>query len=316
MVIYVFLRILKIFIMYSKKAISVLLLFFLIGSSTNSFAQADRDTAVVSNKIVFLIITNSGGEFVGYIITQDEKEVLIDTKDRGRISIPKYEIREMREVKGMEMNAKGEFVADDFFATRYFLTTNAMPIEQGESYILWNIYGPEAHFGVAKNLTMGVMSTWIGIPIIGSIKYTIPLGENAAIGVGSLVGTGSWAVPNFFVGLPYTSLTIGNRRANINIMGGFGVLGYEESARGGMKTEGTFLYSIGGLAKLGKKASFVFDSFFVYDQSNGMNGLIIPGIRIQTKRDAAFQFGFAAILTNNEGLIPAPIPMLGWFKKI
>ena len=47
-----------------------------------------------------------------------------------------------------------------------------------------------------------------------------------------------------------------------------------------------------------------------------MNGLIIPGIRIQTKRDAAFQFGFAAILTNNEGLIPAPIPMLGWFKKI
>ncbi len=140
-------------------------LFFILNTKT-SLAQADRDsTEVLSNKIV-VITTNSGGEFVGIILFQDAKEVLIETKDRGKVSIPKYEIQKMREVSRGQLNANGEFISEDIFATRYFFTTNGLPLEKGESYMLYTILGPEIHFGVAKNLTIGIMTSWIGIPII------------------------------------------------------------------------------------------------------------------------------------------------------
>ncbi len=299
------------------KLLYFLLLIAFIFSANVSFAQADRDTTETKVKKIFVITTNSGGEFVGIIISQDDKEVLIETKDRGRVSIPKYEIREMKEVKGGEMTPGGVYIPEEIFATRYFLTTNGLPIEKGESYVLWNLFGPEIHFGVAKNFSIGGMTSWVGIPIVGSIKYSIKLGESTSIGVGTLLGTGSWAAPDFFIALPYAGLTFGGRRANINFMAGYGYAnGFEDNSEG----SGTALYSIGGLAKISKKASFVFDSIFVINQnsgsSNGVYGLLIPGIRVQGKMDAAFQFGFAGFIAGDEGLVPAPIPMLGWFKKL
>ncbi|MCB0401180.1 MAG: hypothetical protein KDD41_03795 [Flavobacteriales bacterium] len=283
----------------------------LFGSSV-VLGQADRGTLDTSPQL-FIITTNSGGQFIGTILKQDAREILIETKDKGQVVIPKYEVKDMHEIKAREVNGNGDYIPEEIFATRYFITTNGLPMEKGESYVLWNLYGPEIHFGVAKNFSLGLMTSWVGIPIVGSAKYTFNISEKVNFGLGTLAGFGSWAAPDFVVALPYGALTIGDRRSNINFSGGYGMAAYDGYSGGAT------LFSIGAIAKLGKNTSFVFDSFFYVEDnagsSNGVYGILIPGVRVHGKNDGAFQFGFSGLYGEGQ-FVPVPVPMLGWFKKL
>lgn len=304
----------------------VSLLSFVFVGNYNLLAQENVVDTTVYYNIMYVITTYNGGQFVGEIIKQDDKEISIQTRDRGKVTIPKYEVNEIKEIKNGELNAKGEYIPEEVFSTRYFITTNGLPIKKGEHYVLWNLYGPEIHFGVGKNFGVGLMTSWIGMPIIGSAKYSVQLNEKTSLGLGTLIGTGSWVAPDFVMALPYTAITYGDRRNNINFSGGYGVIAY------GGNSDGNALLSIGGMKKVGKKVSIVFDSFivpqvrFVNSTYNSVTGistnsttyspvaLIIPGIRIQGETDKAFQFGFAGVYGNNQ-FTPIPIPFIQWFRK-
>ena len=312
-----------------KKYIGILILLCLLAPST-FFAQADRDSTETVVKKIYVITTNSGGEFVGVILKQDAREVLIKTEDKGEVIIPKFEIKEMKELKQGEINAKGDYISEEVFATRYFLTTNGLPMEKGESYVLWNLFGPEIHFGVAKNFSLGIMTTWVGIPIVASAKYNIRISNGVNLGIGALAGSGTWAAPDFGFALPYGALTFGNRRTNLNLSAGYGMAFFDG------ETSGTTLYSLGGMTPITKKVSFIFDSmFFTYNRvrDNGyynyntnsyvyqevvdqkIGGAFSPGIRIKMKHDAAFQFGFLGAFDDTQ-FFQVPIPMVGCFKKL
>ncbi|MFT6849687.1 MAG: hypothetical protein ACJATA_000485 [Sphingobacteriales bacterium] len=289
-----------------KKIILILIGAFLISFVSNtSFAQNDT-----SNTETYIIVTNDGGEFIGKIISQDAKDVLIETKDRGQISIPKFQIKLMRIVEDKELDSQGNIKFDETFATRYFITTNGLPIEKGESYIQWNLYGPDFQFGVAKNFGVGIMTSWFGTPIIGSAKYTYNIAENLNGAVGALVGTGSWALPGFRMALPFTALTFGNRQINANLSAGYGALVNEGDL------EGRALFSVASMIRVSNKISVIFDSFITPGGRNNTSFvLIIPGIRYQTSSDKAFQFGFAGLFLDGEA-IPLPIPMVQWYRRI
>jgi hypothetical protein len=82
------------------------------------------------------------------------------------------------------------------------------------------------------------------------------------------------------------------------------------------------------MTHLGKRISFVFDSFIVPDfqQTTTSNGytyvshrnntvaLIISGIRIQGKNGNSFQFGFAGLYMQEE-MVPLPIPSVQWLRQ-
>lgn len=275
-----------------------------------SAAHAQTDTSKVKT---YVVITNDGGEFIGEIISQDAKEVLIQTKDKGQVSIPKYQVKEIREIKDGDINTGGVYIPDEVFSTRYFLTTNGLPIKKGESYILWNLWGPDFQFGVADNLSIGVMTSWLAYPLVGTVKYSIPLSEKVNLGVGLLAGTSTWGSGEVYFGfvLPFGSVTLGDRKSNLTFSGGYGATTFYGS-------EGSEpLISVSGMTKVGKKVSLVFDSFIIPNtaKNNTGGGIIIPGIRLQTAEDKAFQFGFAGIFADGEAL-PVPIPFVQWFKKL
>lgn len=159
------------------------------------------------------------------------------------------------------------------------------------------------------NLTIGLLTSWVGTPIIGSIKYSKNLGKNTNIGIGTLLGTGSWASPDFGLALPYGALTIGDHAKNFSFSAGYGAIW------GDGNSGGRALFSVGGMTPLNDTFSFVFDSFIVPGTGDDDGGaLLIPGLRLQTKQDKAFQIGFAAIAADGE-LIPFPLPMLQWFRR-
>lgn len=288
-----------------------------------TFAFSQTDTTVVDNKL-YVVIKQDGNQFVGRILKQDSREVLIETKEMGQIAIPKHVIKQIRELQPGELNQRGEFIPSELFASRYFITTNGFPIEKGDSYILYKLIGPEFQFGIKKNLGIGLITSWVGAPIIGSLKYTISEGTGTSIGVGLLAGWGTWAQSDAFFGLPYGTVTFGDHSANVSFSAGFGGLTFTDESFDyyGNSTkerisEGRFMCSAAAMFKVGKKVSLVFDSFISPKGSGEAPGftLVVPGLRFQTDKDKAFQFGFASMIAEGE-FVPMPIPFVQWFRRL
>ncbi len=258
-------------LLYQIVIIQSLLLLTTIGS----FAQTEQDSTQVNHKIV----KQNGKTFVGIIISQDAREVLLQTEDVGLVYIPKHEIEKISEI-----NESNEIVTGGLFATRYFLTTNGFSIDKGDNYVQWNIFGPDFQFGVADNFTLGIMTSWVGMPIVGTAKYSGKIADKLYGGLGFLGGTGSWASPEYGLLLPFGFLSAGDRANNINFTTGYGALFYPRStsdititqtpteystnsydyrSTDTNEAEGRFLFSIAGMFRINSKYSFVFDSFFM-----------------------------------------------------
>jgi len=143
--------------MNSRLSFSAILsiLFFFIGGF-DAQAQAPNTSAPTSDTTKYLIIKNDGNEYVGLILSDDGREVLIETKSLGKIYIPKSDIKSIRPIDYAEDVAKGEFSSAGVFTTRYQFTTNCFPIKKGENYAMVNLYGPEVHFAVHKDFSVGL----------------------------------------------------------------------------------------------------------------------------------------------------------------
>ena len=263
----------------------ILSLFFLVvlslTYSTNTFAQ-DQPTDSTKAAKLFVITKTDGTEYIGKIISDDGREVLIETTTLGKIYIPKSTIKSIVEVTDDKKIVHGVYSATGPFTTRYAFTTNALPIEKGQNYALINLYGPEVHFAVSDNFNIGIMSTWIASPLVLAMKYSIKTkNERVNISLGTLMGTSGY-LNNFrgFGGLHFANLTVGEREKNITFAAGYAYIDPGFNSYYSIPTEGSYvdghsypqydygrgvlaqgpIFSIAGIAKAGAKASFVFDS--------------------------------------------------------
>lgn len=326
----------------------------LIGFSQVTRAQIRPDSVMEPAAQIYVVIKNDGTKFVGEILSRDAREILIRTETIGDVYVPKHEIREIKPVEGKLLRMKS-LVDEELFATRYFITTNGLPIKKGENYMMWNLYGPDFQFGIAENFGVGVMTSWIAIPILANAKYSLRLNDKTSLALGAIAGTGSYALPEFGLLLPFASLTLGNRFNNLTLSSGYGWVFYQESTYNPFSStdekwnfhEGRFLISIAGMTKITPKLSLVFDSFIMprgpykesyewidngtYDKDNGIwiqnwqkvttrertpnVAILLPGLRWQLDADRAFQFGFTGVNFDNE-FIPYPIPMVQWFRRL
>jgi len=346
------------------------ILCFLLGSFQVR-AQVPNTSTPTTDTTKFVVIKNDGNEYVGQILSDDGREVLIETKSLGKIYIPKSDIKSMRPIDYAEDVAKGEFSSAGVFTTRYQFTTNCFPIKKGENYAMVNLYGPEVHFAVHKDFSIGVMSTWIGSPIALAMKYTRGT-SNPKInyGVGTLLGTAGYLNQGKgFGGLHWGMITYGDRRNNATLSVGYGYFndGYKSSYQQTIYKPGTYvsldgsmpllpvqgtelvngsvfsapIIGLAGQAKVGKKASFIYDCMFImatlgndqevdyqYDQfgwqlqqvvvgeykKQYQNILVVmPGMRFQRSETKAFQISLAGVIVPNE--ISFPLPMASWFYR-
>jgi hypothetical protein len=270
-------------------------------------SQEPGSTGETQTRKLSIVIKNDGTEFIGYILSQDEREILIETEKMGRVIIPKHEIREIREVQQGDLKA-GNYMGNNAFSSRYFFTTNGLPQEKGDNYALITLYGPVGHFNLAKNFTLGGFTSWVGVPIVASLKYAIPVNDYLSFGIGALGGTLSWLDFGALAGMAYGSVTIGNQNNSLTVTGGYGAV----RDRDDVATSDP-LVTVAGMVRLGKNISFVGDSF-IYAGPDPVY-IIIPGLRFSRSERKAFQIGLAGVVFEGDA-IPFPIPMLGWFLKI
>ncbi len=285
------------------------LMFTLIGFlGTNSYSQTESDSTQVNEKY-YLVIKNDGSEYYGYILKDDGREILLQTSNIGKIYINKSEIKEIREVKEADAEKKinsGEYTdlrEEGPFTTRYYFTTNALPIKKKENYALIHLYGPEVHFAVSDNLSLGVMATWIASPIALAAKYSFnnPNPESDLnFAVGAIVGSGGYLAPQAYGGLYFGTVTKGNRSSNISFSAGFAHINvgsnfgisydlrykYQSNDVNGdfyvpsefyptnnqpyvedtKRNNASVVLGFSGIKAVGKKTSFIFDSMIFFTQ--------------------------------------------------
>jgi hypothetical protein len=233
----------------------------------------------------YVIVKQNGSEYIGSIISDDGREVLIQTSTLGKIYILKSDIKSITLIDKKDSIVNGEYRSSGPFSTRYAFTTNAHPIKKGENYSMINLFGPEVHFAVSNNFNIGLMSTWIASPIALAMKNTFKSSDSKInYSLGTLVGTSGY-LNRFrsFGGLHWVSMTLGDRMMNFTLSAGYGYINSGRSQS--VEVVGEYynttpntinrirpmahgpLFSIAGICKVGAKASFVFDSmFFIYNR--------------------------------------------------
>ena len=265
------------------KTSAALLVFMLVTLGQYAFTQETSQDSTKAPQLS-LIVKNDGSEYIGVILSDDGREILLETKNLGKIYIAKSDIKNITKIENEADIVYGEYRQDGPFTTRYSFTTNALPIKKGENYALVNLYGPEVHFALSDRFSLGIMTTWIVSPFVLAAKYTFKTNnEKVNFSIGSLFGSSGY-LNNFrgYGGLHFANLTFGSRSKNITFSGGFAHFNpgnntlleagtvfnnqeylYSYSGSGfSWKSPNTTgpIFSVAGIVKVGAKASFVFDS--------------------------------------------------------
>ena len=201
------------------KNITALIIFFFLAFQV--CAQTSEKIEEKKENLV-LIIKNSGGEYIGEIISDDGREILLITKTIGKIYINKSEISSISKVEeNLKTNKNGEFRASGPFTTRYYFTNNALPIKKNENYALVHVYGPEVHFSVGNKTSLGVMASWIASPIGLVLKQQIFSKNKLHVSIGSILGSSGYINQGqTYGGLHWGTITIGDRTSNISFSAG------------------------------------------------------------------------------------------------
>ncbi len=269
---------------------SLLLFASVLFLSISNLAIAQEYVKDSSSTQLYVITKNDNTEYIGKILKDDGREVLIETETLGKIYIPKSDIKSMVKIQDKSKIVEGKYVVAGPFTTRYCFTTNALSIKKGENYTKISVYGPEVHFALTDNFSLGFMSTWICSPLMLAAKYSFKTkNEKLNYSVGTLMGSSGYLFGfRGFLGLHFANITYGSRQNNITFAGGYTYLKtgrmieiYEEGTYTDLSTSNNYGYvshshqglaaltqgpivSVAGIFKVGAKASLIFDSMFGY----------------------------------------------------
>jgi hypothetical protein len=262
---------------------------------------AQDSDSLKENSVMKLIVLNDGTQRKGYVISDDGREILFDDLGIGKIYIKKHDVKSITIIQNkLIKDSNGNSFYPGVFNSRYCLSTNALPVEKGNHYAAINLYGPEVHLAAAKNLSIGVMTTWAAAPIAAVAKYTIPTNSRFVhFGIGTMFGSSSW-INTFsgYGGLYWGMLTLGNERSNITFSAGYSHVSPKFNSNNGVPAEGVY-YPVGeyyegdpyydliwqgnsgssdkfisapvvglaGVTKLNEKIGFVFDGMVFFANS-------------------------------------------------
>lgn len=278
--------------------------FLTLGVGVNQLHAQDYvespDTSLIGKTVI--VLKNDGSEYIGILKKMDAREVLIETKTIGDVYIPKHEIKSISEADDNTVSSGGKVIRENRMYSRYFITTSGMPIERGDDYlnVTWGLV--DAEFRVAKNFSLGGMTTPLGIPMAITPKLGFSISDNLHIGAGGIVGFLGWIQPNTGGALGYGTITLGDKDLNLNVAVG-GAIGWGD----GFTEASSVLLSVGSHIRLGPGAFFVFDSFMLPQEEVY---IFMPGFRWITKKNQDYwSLAFTGVVANGQA-IPIPIPFL------
>lgn len=242
------------------------------------FAGAQQDT-LKKDSARYISITITGGHIVtGYLVSDDEKDVVVQTEQMGRIAIPKYTIKKIsNKVTGNVVN--GEYWFENPNATRYIIGPSAIPLRKGEGYYQ-NLYlfvhsgsvGVTDHIsvGAGTELLTPMVSGQAPVMFFATVKAGFPVAKNLYAGGGILYvhfRNKLFTSYNNHLGTVFGLGTYGTKNNNITIGAGWGYqrAGTQNPFSGKQEQSGTIAksptFTISGTARVFKSLSLVTENW-------------------------------------------------------
>jgi hypothetical protein len=246
-------------------------------------AKAQTDT-FQKNDTIYLITTNDGGEFIGKIISDDGREVVIMDRTKGKLILPKYSIKSKEMVK--QSNIVGNMIVHaNPHPSRYLFSPSAIALKKGEGYMNWFYFLLfQMQYGITDNFSAGITTSWFLAPTMLNLKYTIPVDDKLNLAVGGQVGK-LWITDDNVVSLGFASGTYGTSESNVSLNVGYG--SYER--------DGISIATLSGVHRIGEHASVMGE--FWYCQPNSGDPFFMggPALRLYSGRKATFDIALLAL---------------------
>lgn len=245
-------------------------------------SRAQQDTTKKETAKQVIVTTTGGNTIAGYLVKEDEKELVLETEKMGRVSIPKYTIKKISDkVTGRLVN--GEYWFENPNATRYVIGPSAIPLRKGEGYYQ-NLYlfVHSASVGITDNISIGG-GTELLTPIargkapaffFATAKAAFPIADKLHAGGGILYVSyrkelsGSY---NNHMGTVFGLTTYGSRNNNITLGAGWGYqqFGFENPFSGKQAKNSSFskrpTFTVSAMARPFKWLSVVTENWVFPD---------------------------------------------------
>ncbi|OIQ36197.1 MAG: hypothetical protein BM555_03235 [Crocinitomix sp. MedPE-SWsnd] len=327
-----------------RKILPIFLLLFSFFLIQESWGQADTAKIVVVTK-------QDGGKYTGVLLSDDGREVLIDSKEVGKIYIPKHLIKTIKtleeaqqddlltdkkeeiEIKEEEIEEDpfddGEFGYDNFTSTKYIQSDNAMPLRPGEAFLKFMPIGLEVQVPLKTNWSIGALSTYVGAPLVVKSKISFPVFKSSYFSLDAAYGSmmfGGLFDSGITEGGGYfnAGFTFGDRSNNFTAKIGAGLIHEDRSfwewdeltgeifiVEEGMQYVPLGIASFSGMTSINKRTQFVFDVIAAFGGFNGNYMTGAAAIRFGPKPRHRFQTGLA-IMVQDDFFVPLPIPTLSY----
>lgn len=236
---------------------------------------ATPDSAAAQDGEFYRIVTTDGNVFIGELVSETDREVVLLTETIGRVTISRENIRSMTRIDDSQVR-DGEYWYDNPQATRYLFAPNALGLKKGHGYYqnTWILFN-NANYGITDNISIGagVIPLFLfgasSTPFWITPKVSIPIAsDNIHIAAGAMIG-GVIGEDSGGGGLLYGTSTIGNRDRNISFGLGYGY--------GGGDISSTPAVNISGMIRLSKTMHLVSENYLFPGTS--FNGLASIGTR-------------------------------------
>ncbi len=257
------------------------------------------------DSLVYQIETTNGNEYIGKILSHDQKKLILKTDQLGELTIQKKDVRDI-EVVNVQQVKDGILWFDNPQASRYFWVPNGYGIKKGEGYYqnVW-IFVNQWTFAPSNNFSIGLGLVPLFLfsaptPVWMTAKFSVPLKQDKInLGAGILSGTVIGEDQTGF-GIAYGIFTFGSRDKNASL--GFGY-GY---AAGDWAKKPMITFS--SMIRTGHRGYFITENYYIATSSDQLALLSFGGRRIVKK--VGIDFGlFIPVSTNQENFIA--IPWLG-----
>lgn len=257
-----------------------------VGTLAGQFSKLNAQTDTLSNDTTtYYIGTIEGGQFMGRILSKNDREYLIETKDKGKMYIPKYVISDIK--AAAEINrVNGNLFPPNPHPSRYYYAPSALPVEEGSGYINCTYYLLyQAQYGLTKNISIGGTMTVLGMPALFNVKWSQKISDKVHVSLGGQIGKTWWSTDGQVIGVGFANATFGTEESNFTINGGYGFYGKDNIN----------IVSASGIHRISKKLSILAEFWTILQPNYDPILFGGPGFRLYAGKKATWDFGFIAL---------------------
>ncbi|MDP2385847.1 MAG: hypothetical protein Q8M29_05725 [Bacteroidota bacterium] len=243
----------------------------------------------------YVIVTNDGTEYIGEIVGDNDREILIMTKTMGKLYIPKYSVKSVTIIDKSNFE-NGEFLDENRHKNFYMLGTNALPFKKREFRVSHAyFFGFSGTYTINENVAVGIQTSIIGTPMGLVLKTSFPISDKNYVGTDFNIASMTYIESGSYIGNISAKYTHGDEKTNVTIAGGVGFSSFLQQlytyngSSNVRKSENEYYFNAGIFHRLTKNAGFTAEGWLIPRQNFGLIGL---GIRTLRRKDVSWSFGF------------------------